>query len=144
MIRAVFDTNIFVSSLLVKSGKPARALQAWRERQILLITSPALIAEIVQTLSYPRIRRKYAVSGADITELIDLLRHDALNVPGEADVAGAIPEDPDDEPVLACALDGAAEFIVSGDQHLLDLGVFQGIPIITVSELLERLERGSD
>jgi predicted nucleic acid-binding protein len=41
--------------------------------------------------------------------------------------------------VLACALDGQADLIVSGDRHLLDLGEYQGIPILTAREFLERL-----
>ena len=49
MLRVVLDTNLFVSALLVKAGQPARALDAWRNRQYLLVISPALIAEIRAT-----------------------------------------------------------------------------------------------
>lgn len=139
MLRVVFDTNLFVSSLLVKEGLAAQALDAWRARRFLLIISPAIIAEIAATLSYQRIRRKYNVTDEDIDELIDLLTADALLVPGKADVSGAIPADADDEIVLACAIDGAADFIASGDRHLLSLGHFRDIPIVTVREFLEQL-----
>ena len=54
-------------------------------------------------------------------------------------LSGVIPDDPDDEKVLACALQGQADLIVSGDRHLLDLGKFQGVSIITARALLERL-----
>lgn len=141
MLRAVFDTNVFISSLLVKTGKPAQALQAWRNRKILLIVSPALIEEIVKTLSYERIRRKYPISDEDVAGLVDLLKHDAFVVPGGADVAGTVPDDPDDERVLACAIDGLADVIVSGDRHLLDLHSFQGIPIVNVHDFLELMDR---
>ena len=49
--------------------------------------------------------------------------------------------DPDDDHVLACALAAQAELIVSGDRHLLELGVFQGIEIITAAQSLERIAK---
>ena len=116
-------------------------LDAWRERRYLLVTSPAIIAEIRATLNYPRIRRKYAITDEDIEQLVVLLEQDALVVPGDADVAGSIPQDPTDEMVLACAVEAQASAIVSGDRHLLDLNVYQDIPILTVRQFLERLER---
>jgi len=139
MLRVVLDTNVFVSSLLVKKGLPAQVLDVWRARRYLLVVSPAIIAEIQATLRYPRIQRKYALTNEDIEHLTNLLEQDALLVPGNAEIAGAVPEDPSDEMVLACALDGQADLIVSGDHHLLDLGTYQGIPILTVREFLDQL-----
>ena len=143
MLKVVLDTNVFVSSLLVKAGLPAQILDAWRERRYLLIVSPAIIAEIRATLSYPRIRRKYAITDEDVEQLVTLLERDALLVSGDADVAGATPEDPADEMVLACAVDAQADVIVSGDRHLLDLGSYRSIPILTVRQFLKRLETDS-
>jgi hypothetical protein len=140
MQRVVLDTNVFVSSLLVKAGLPAQVLDAWRARRYLLVISPALIAEVQATLQYPRLRRKYPLTDEEIERLTFLLEQDALLVPGKAGVAGAIPQDPADEMVLACALDGQADVIVSGDRHLLELGAYQSIPIVTVREFLEQLE----
>jgi putative PIN family toxin of toxin-antitoxin system len=139
MLRAVFDTNIFVSSVLVRTGVPAQAIDAWRARRFILVTSPAIIAEVRRTLGYPRIRRKYGLTDDDVERLISILETDALIVPGTADVAGAIPQDPADEHVLACAMDGQADVIVSGDHHLLDLEAFQDIPIVPVRRFLTML-----
>jgi putative PIN family toxin of toxin-antitoxin system len=139
MLKVVLDTNVLVSSLLVKAGVPAQVVQAWRERQYILVTSPDLIAEVPATLSYPRLRRKYLLSDEDVEQLTDLLEDDALVVPGQAQVTGAIPADPADERVLACAVDARADVIVSGDMHLLALGEYQGIPILTAHGFLERL-----
>ncbi len=140
MLKATLDTNVFVSSLLVKTGLPAQVLNAWRERRYVLVTSPAIVAEIRATLSYPRIRRKYPIPDEDIQQLLTLLEQDALVVPGDADGASAVPADPADERVLACAVVAGADVIVSGARHLLDLGAYCGIPILTVREFLERLE----
>ena len=139
MLRVVLDTNQFVSSVLVRHGLPAQVLEAWRQRQFILIISPAIIAEIRSTLGYPRIKRKYPVTDDDVESLVALLAHDAVVVPGAVNLSGVIPDDPDDEKVLACALEGQADLIVSGDRHLRALGEYQGIPIISARELLERL-----
>jgi putative PIN family toxin of toxin-antitoxin system len=143
MLKAVLDANVFVSSLLVRVGQPARVLRAWREQRYLLITSSAIIAETEATLNYPRIRQKYAITDEDIEQLIALLKRDALLMPGNAQVAGAIPQDPADGRVLGCALDAQADFIVSGDRHLLDLETYSGIPILTVRQFLEQLPEAS-
>ena len=140
MLRVVLDTNVFVSSLLVKEGPAARVLDTWRARRYLLIASPELIAEIASTLRYPRIRRRYRITENHVQALLDLLEADSVMVPGTADVSGSVPEDPDDEIVLACAIDGGADVIVSGDQHLLALGEFKGIEIASIRNFLERLQ----
>jgi len=141
MLRVVLDTNIFVSSLLVKEGVPAQVLDAWRERQYSLFISPTIISEIRATLDYPHIRNKYNITEADIDQLITLLEYDALIVPGDDEsVAGSVSEDPSDEAVLACALDARADLIASGDRHLLELKEYRGIPIFTVREFLDKLE----
>lgn len=140
MLRVVLDTNQFVSSVLVPHGLPAQVIDAWRRREYLLVTSPALIAEIRATLNYPRLRRKYPITDEQVERLVTLLEQDALVVPGEADTSGAIADDPDDDRVLACAVDGMADLIVSGDRHLLDLRAYRGIPIVTARKFLERLQ----
>lgn len=143
MLRVVLDTNIFVSGLLSKTGLPAKILDAWRAGQYLVITSPPIVAEIRHVLETPRMRKKYFITSGDIEQLIILLEKDALIVPGHTDVKNAIPDDPSDEMFLACAMDAAADYIVSGDRHLLDISEYKGIPIITVNEFEEKLARSS-
>lgn len=144
MRKVVLDTNVFVSSLLTRSGPPAQVLNSWRERRYLLVTCPAIIAEIRAVLSELRIRRKYLITDEDVEGLVALLEREALVVPGEMAVGSIIPEDPADERVLACAVEAEADVIVSGDRHLLSLRVYRGIPIRTVREFLEELEQASE
>ena len=139
MLRVVLDTNIFVSSMLVKKGQPARIIQAWREQRFLLIISNALIDEIIHTLGYTRIRRKYHITDDDVTGLTLLLKKEALVVPGTANVWGTVIDDPDDDHILACAVDGQVDVIVSGDSHLLELGEYRQIPIISARDFLQEL-----
>jgi putative PIN family toxin of toxin-antitoxin system len=143
VLRVVLDTNVFVSSLLSTGGTPAQLLNAWREGRYMLVTSPAIIAEVVGVLESPRISKKYLIRHQDVENLVDVLKTDAVLVPGEAGVKGSVPRDPRDEMFLACAIDANADCIVSGDRHLLDLQTFRGIPILTVNEFAEELENQS-
>jgi putative PIN family toxin of toxin-antitoxin system len=143
VLRVVLDTNVFVSGLLSKTGLPAKILDAWRAGQYLLIASPPIVAEIKRVLQAPRIREKYFITDGDIEQLIILLEKEALIVPGYTDVKDAIPDDPSDEMFLACAVDAAADFIVSGDRHLLEISEYKGISIITVNEFEEKLARST-
>jgi uncharacterized protein len=142
-LRVVLDTNVFVSSLLSTEGTPAQLLNAWREGRYMLVTSPAVIAEVVEVLESPRISKKYLIRHQDVENLVDVLKTDAVLVPGEAGVKGSVPRDPRDEMFLACAIDANADCIVSGDRHLLDLETYRGIPILTVNEFAEELENQS-
>lgn len=143
MLRVVLDTNVFVSGLLSKTGLPATILDAWRAGQYLLITSPPIVAEIKRVLETTRMKEKYLINRRDIEQLIILLEKDAVIVPGRTDVENAIPDDPSDEMFLACAMDAAADCIVSGDRHLLDISEYKGIPIITVNEFKEILAKSA-
>jgi putative PIN family toxin of toxin-antitoxin system len=142
MLRVVIDTNVFVSGLLSRAGSSAQVLDAWRNRRFLLVTSTAIIAEIQAVLNYPHIRQKYSLSDEDIHELVVILNQDALLVPGKINVAGTIPADPQDEKFLACAIEGQVDLIVSGDHHLLDLVVFEDIPIVTIRQFLDMFPPG--
>jgi len=139
MLRVVVDTNVIVSGILSRSGAPAELLNAWRARRFVLLSSSAIVAEVRTVLHYPHIRKKYRLSDEDIEQTIILLEHDALLVAGDANVAGCVPGDPKDEMFLACALDGQADFVVSGDHHLLDLGLYRDIPIISTRQFLDQL-----
>lgn len=139
MLRVVLDTNIIVSSVLSKAGIPARVMDSWREMGFVLVISPAIVAEVRATLNYPRIRNKYAITDEEIDGLTELFELHALWVEGEVDVSGSLLADDKDQMFLAAAVEGKVDLIVSGDHHLLELGNYAGIPVITVRQFLERL-----
>ena len=142
LVRAVLDTNVYVSGTILSRGVPYQLLEAWRQNQFILVTSEAILAEIERVLRYPRIRRRYSITAQDVARLMDSLRADALVVPGEVEVSRTS-DDPDDDKFLACALEAQAECIVTGDPHLLSLGSYHGIAILTPREFLERLQSSS-
>ena len=135
MLKAVIDTNQFVSSLISKQGPSAQLIDRWREQRFILVTSPEIIAEIQRVLEYPYISKKYKFSKSDVQSLLTLIAHEAVVIP-KLPAVHVIKDDPDDDKFLACALAARAEYIVSGDQHLLSLGSYKSISIITVKEFL--------
>ena len=140
MLRVVIDTNILISALLSKKGAPSKVVDAWRDREFLVITNESAILEVEHVLAELVSTGKYSISSDDIQSLSNLLREDTLLVSGEANVQGAVPEDPDDEKFIAIALDGEANVIVSGDRHLLGLGSYQNVSIQTARQFFDSLK----
>lgn len=118
MLRVVVDTNVFVSALLSRSGSPAQVVQAWKDRKFVMITSAAIIEEIAEVLSGFVGRKPYQVTQEDVEDILRLLWSDAFVVTGSADVSDAGIADSDDLIFLACAVNGEADVLVSGDKHL--------------------------
>ena len=139
MIRAVLDANILVSALISPSGTPAQVLDLWREERFLPMMSERILAELERVLSQPRLRRGYGLTVAPTEELMKGFRRFALVTPGEVEVTG-VARDPDDDKLLACAVEGEADYLVTGDNDLLALGSYQGIPIITAAASVRLFE----
>jgi len=141
MIRAVFDTNVFISALFNPKKPSAQLLALVLQGKIKLIISPQIIGEIERVLTYPRVKKllkKRKTTAGEIEEgIVKALKLGVLT-PGDLTVA-AVPDDPADDMFLACALEGQADFIVSGDHHLLDLSIYQGIQILSPTEFLKTI-----
>ena len=136
-MRIVLDTNILIGALITKGTPPDRLYQAWLKGEIELVTSTAQLAEVAAVLARPRLRRYLdADEAAGIVENIDTR---ALVLEALPDVN--LSPDPKDNPILATAIAGKADLIVSGDKrHMLALGEVEGIPIVTARDALDRLE----
>jgi putative PIN family toxin of toxin-antitoxin system len=126
----VADTNVLISALMF-GGLPGRFLDLALGRRFTLLASKALLDELDEKL-----RGKFAVSESDALVI-------RAKLEGSAELAdpdfqlNAVPDDPDDNRVLECAVAGKADFIVSGDRHLLRIGDYEGIAIVTVRQFLE-------
>jgi len=139
VFKVVIDINLFVSGVINKSGNPARLLQLWRDNTFLLIISEQMLEDIKRVLHYPRIKNKYNLKDKEIKQTVDTIKKFAIVFPDLIDL-DVIKEDPDDNKVLACAIAAKADRIVSGDRHLLKLGVFGNIPILTAKDFLDSIE----
>lgn len=138
-MRVVLDTNQFISALIRKDGHPAQIVQAWRQGEVELVVSPTLLEEVLKVLHRPHIKNKYYLTDEEIEEYVLLLRRYALITPGKV-TTKVVVDDPDDDMIIACAVEAKADYIVSGDLHLLDLKEYQGILIIRASDFLQILK----
>ncbi len=130
-MRVVADTNILISALMF-DGLPGRILQLGLEKRFRLVASKALLDELEEKLV-----AKFGVSEADSRTVRSKLELAGELVEPEF-ALHVVKDDPDDNRVLECAIAGKAEFIVSGDRHLLRVGEYEGISIVTVRQFLER------
>ncbi len=142
VLRVILDTNQFVSSLISKQGPSAQLLQAWRGGLYVLITSIEIIKELEKVIHYPHIAKKYHLSETDIESLLLLIERDAI-VLTDTPHLDIIKNDPDDNKFLACALKSKADYIVSGDWHLLSIGKYMETSIITARQFLNLLDSPS-
>ena len=137
-MRAILDTNVVLAGLLWH-GPPHALLQHARAGTISLVTSPALLAELADVIG----RAKFD----SILKRTDTSRERALaEVRCLAEVIAPPPlprpvcRDPDDDEVLALAITAKVELIVSGDNDLLSLGSFEGVPIVVPAEAVILIE----
>lgn len=128
-MRLVLDTNTALSGL-IWGGVPGQLIDAAAAGKALLITSLPLLDELRGVL----FRDKFAGQLAEREKTVgDLFEGYAslTRLVFPAHIPPVVFADPDDDVVLATAVAGSADAIVSGDSHLLTIGVFRGIPIIT-------------
>ena len=130
MVRIVLDANQFVSALLKPNSNPDLIMRLVREEKVLLLISDAICAELLRVLSYPKIQKRLNSSEESLVDFIDKLRAVAIVIPGAVKLP-PLQSDPSDTKYLECAVEGKADFIVSGDHHLTDLNEFQRIRIVT-------------
>lgn len=132
-MRLVLDTNVLISAL-IKNGKPRILLNTILSREHKIILSAVILGEFSQISADERIRR-YVGAGETTDFLKTLVRSGAfVHLRSRISVFRS-----GDDDILRTAKDGKADFIVTGDKHLLKLGSFRGIKIITVSEALSYL-----
>lgn len=141
MARVVLDVNVLISAVIAPLGQPRQVFSAWRAERYELITSEGIIAELEQKLALPRIARRYQVTPELARDTLTLLIMHAtsLVVPTEARLS--VTGDPEDDLVLATGRLARAEYLVTGDHGLLELGAYEGILIISPREFLQILER---
>lgn len=143
MIRAVLDTNILVSALITKkTSAPLRLYKAFTTQQFLLITSPSILAEVEDVINRENIVKYHKLipeQRKGVMEQLIALSYITLETAPNENIL--IERDPKDDKFLYAALEGHAEYIVSGDHHLLDLKEYEGISILSPHDFLAVLEK---
>jgi putative PIN family toxin of toxin-antitoxin system len=136
VLRVVLDTNLLVSYLLTQGKTIALLIDLWEQGEIAVLVSPAILGELIEIVERPRLRQYMK---GDQQVLIDLIATNAIHTSGELALPGAS-RDPKDDKFLACAVEGEADYLVTGDADLLDLGSIQGIPIVRARDFVDIIE----
>lgn len=137
-LKAVLDANVWVSALLW-GGKPAEIIKAAEHGKVRLVTSEEIVREISQVLNYPKLRKVYEAEEMCHEELIEAVLKIVRFVKVTRRVEVVL-EHPADDKFIECALEAKADYIVSGDRHLLKVGAYKKIQIVSVNEFLRVLE----
>jgi putative PIN family toxin of toxin-antitoxin system len=140
-MRAVLDTNVLASGLLSRTSTPGRILELWTFDRFELLISLPILDEIERTLNKPYFRER--LSRGQIIAALELLQREAHVISISTTVHGAATH-PEDDLILATAVSGNSDFLVTGDAQLLRLGEFQQVVICSSSAFLALLERTTD
>jgi putative PIN family toxin of toxin-antitoxin system len=130
MLRVVLDTNIIVSAV-ISDGKPRELLRRGINNQFIIVTSDFILKELVTVLHRP----KFKTSEDEINRIVLALIQSSEVVSVKAKFK-VVNQDPKDDMIILTAYDGDADRIVTGDKHLLELGSFREIKIITVENMI--------
>ena len=139
-VRAVIDTNLFISGLFASKGAAQQLQDLWAAGAFELAVSEQILLEIESTIRKPYIWDKLQFEEGDEILLSGLIREKAFIVTLDTYKTDRIKDDPTDNKFLACALEAKADYVVSGDNHLLSLKHFHGIQIIDARTFVEKIK----
>jgi uncharacterized protein len=137
-LKAVIDTNLFVSGLFSRDSVSARLQNHWINLDFILVTSIDIIKEVNRVLHYPRIQERFAPTDATLKRFFRLIFRKAV-ITKDLYQTDRLTDDPTDNKFLACALEGQADYIVSRDPHLRNIKHFQGIQIIDATTFVDKI-----
>jgi len=129
--KVVLDTNIFISGF-GWNGKPEEVLKIIKDRQIINYASAEILEEIRRVISYPKLRFPEPLQ---IKILEFVLFYSEFVEPQKR--IFTVTEDPNDNKFLECAIEAQAEYIISGDPHLLNMKKFKTVKILPANEFLD-------
>ena len=132
MKKVVLDTNVTISALFWE-GNPRKIYDLVRDGKLNMLLGDDMEKEIIRVLGY----EKFGLSPQEILPFLRNLRTHARHVETKSKISLVI-ADSTDNIFLECALDGDADFIISGDRHLLDIKVYKDIEIVRAGEFLLR------
>ena len=135
-MRAVLDTNVLISSV-ISTGVPHDIVVAGFDGEYQIIVSVPTLREFRETLlKYPE---RFHMDPDEVQQEVETIRYFADFVDPEVDIS-AVADDPDDDKFLEAAVAGNVEYLVSGDQHLLDLDSYRGVDIVEPRTFYEELD----
>ena len=140
VLRVVLDTNVFVSGGTVSVGPPSQIINHWRNQDFVLVASPQLIAEYEEVLNRPKIMKYTGLTSLETSQYVQEVRDRAYMTSGTLQL-NILTNDPDDNMVLACAEEGMATHLVTGNIKHFPLAGYKEIKIVTPKQFLTILEK---
>jgi uncharacterized protein len=131
-----------VSAILTPEGPPAEIIEMTLAGNMRLVISPAILMEIYQVFRHPKIQKllkKRGITLEEVEMVVSKILKISFLTPGQLSLEG-LSRDPTDDMVISCAVEGEANFIISGDRDLTDLECFQGIRILAPAAFLKLLK----
>jgi len=135
-LKVVLDTNVLVSALLRRNSIPHRIFEAAENQVFLLCISPGIIKEVEAVISRPTLVKRTQMNERERTVFLNTLKEVSVLIEPSKELP-PLAADPDDTKFLECALEGQVDYIVSGDNHLLQLGIYEGIKILSPRDFVE-------
>lgn len=139
-IKAVIDTNTFVSGVISSKGSPRKILELAGKEVFKVVTSASINREILEVLHRDYIYFKYGLH-EDIIDDIAIFLFEGTVLTDDSIKFSIIKKDPADDKFISCAFEGEADYIISGDEHLLNLKHYKGIQIVSASSFLKIIEK---
>ena len=136
-LRVVLDTNCLVSALIFSRGKAGQLRAAWQRGDIIPLVCQETVTEVIRVLGYP----KFKLDRQDIESLLADILPWTENMKGDIsrNAVGSL-RDRDDAVFIRLAQTADADFLVSGDRHLLELrSIFPVLHIVSLAEFLEQI-----
>lgn len=130
----VLDTNVFISAIM--GGRLGIIIDEWKAGKFKLIVTDSIAREYLEVINRP----KFNIPMDEIIAATDYLLQIAEFVTPEEEIL-VIVADPTDNKFIEAAVAGRVDYIVSGDGHLLELGSFREIPIITARNFIDLIEK---
>lgn len=131
------DTHILISGATLSSSYTGRIMRTWRVGKVEIATSEPILAEIRRVWNYPQVSRLYGWSDRQIDIFIADVRKGAVVVIPTTSLT--VSADPNDDMFFECAVAAGADYIVSKDKHVLDVGEYEGIQVIKPGYFVERV-----
>ena len=140
-MRVVLDTGIYISFLINPNGAPSQAVSLWLDKAFELVTSEWQLGELRRVSRYEHIQP--VITSREAGTIINKLKRRATVIGGLRDVD--LSPDPDDNPIIATAIAGQVQYIVSGDKRdMLELQKVEGIPIVTAREFVNLFAKSGE
>jgi putative PIN family toxin of toxin-antitoxin system len=140
-MKVVLDANVYISTLISQRGNPHYIFVSWLQGEIEVLITQSILDEVGRALRYPRIAKRHNLGEEGISQFIDMLSQQGTHVEPVETLNVVVDES--DNRYLECAVAGKADYLVTGDEHLLGVQSFRGIHILNPSEFATLLRMGN-